>query len=89
MMGRTHRHVQGGTTVATEIIESEIAGTVWKIEIAPGATVEEDDVLVILESMKMEIPVLAPGDGTVVAILVAEGDAVAEGQPLVSLTADV
>ena len=61
-------------------IASEITGKVWKIEAAAGATLAEDDPIVILESMKMEIPVSAPIDCTVVEILVAEGDTVAEGQ---------
>lgn len=72
--------------MSTETIESEIAGTVWKIEVGVGDTVEEDDVLIILESMKMEIPVLATEDGTVAEIFVAEGDGVTEGQKLVTLT---
>lgn len=68
-------------------IESEITGTVWKIETAPGDRVAEDDVLMILESMKMEIPVLASGAGTVKSIQVTEGDGVAEGQLLAILDA--
>ncbi len=58
---------------------SEIGGSVWKILVKPGDKVAEDDPLVILESMKMEIPVLATGDGTVVSLAVEEGQAVAEG----------
>lgn len=69
----------------TTAIESEIAGTVWKIEVATGDSVSTDDVLIILESMKMEIPVMAPYDGVVESIHVAEGDGVSEGQLLVSL----
>ena len=60
-------------------VKSEIAGSVWKIEVAVGDTVAEEDPLIILESMKMEIPLLAPRAGTVVEILVAEGEAIAEG----------
>lgn len=59
---------------------SEIAGKVWKIEAEVGDALEEDDTVIILESMKMEIPVMAPEDGTVREILVGEGDSVAEGQ---------
>jgi acetyl-CoA carboxylase biotin carboxyl carrier protein len=58
---------------------SEIGGSVWKILVKPGDKVAEDEPLVILESMKMEIPVLATGDGTVSEITVKEGQAVAEG----------
>ncbi len=68
-----------------EMIESEIAGTVWKIVTEPGAKLEEDAPLMILESMKMEIPVLMPEDGTVLRILVAEGDTISEGQELAEI----
>ncbi|MDN2566717.1 biotin/lipoyl-binding carrier protein [Aquibium sp. A9E412] len=68
------------------VVEAEIAGTVWKIETAVGEAVEEEGILMILESMKMEIPVLAPEAGTLAAITVAEGDTVREGQPLATLT---
>ena len=60
-------------------VRSEIAGSVWKIEVAVGDTVAEDDPLVILESMKMEIPVVARRAGVVKEILVAEGEPIAEG----------
>ena len=66
--------------MSTITIKSEIAGTVWKIETRPGDALESDDTLLILESMKMEIPVLAPKAGTLREIKVAEGEAVAEGQ---------
>ena len=61
-------------------IKSEINGKVWKVDCAPNDELEEDDPIVILESMKMEIPVSAPADGKIVEILVAEGDDVSEGQ---------
>lgn len=60
-------------------IEAHITGTVWKIEVAVGDTVEEGDTVVILESMKMEIPVLAEGDGILTKLAVAEGDVIQEG----------
>jgi len=66
-------------------VRSEIAGSVWKIEVAVGDTVAEDDPLVILESMKMEIPLLAPQAGVVREILVAEGEPIAEGDIAVIL----
>lgn len=62
---------------------SEIAGKVWLVETKAGATVAEGDTLIVLESMKMEIPVMAPSAGVVKAILVAKDDAVKEGQALV------
>ena len=66
-------------------VRSEIAGSVWKIEVAVGDTVAEDDPLVVLESMKMEIPLLAPRSGVVKEILVAEGEPIAEGDIAVVL----
>jgi len=72
-----------GSVVAA--IEAHITGTVWKIEVAIGDSVEEGDTVVILESMKMEMPVEAEDEGTVKEILVAEGQAVSEGDPLVVL----
>ena len=64
-------------------VRSEITGKVWKIETEPGQRVADGDTLLVLESMKMEIPVMAIGAGTVAEILVKEEDAVAEGQDLV------
>ncbi len=64
--------------MATEV-RSEITGKVWKVEAAPGDSLAEDDTIIILESMKMEIPIAAPGDGKVVEILVGEEDVVNEG----------
>ncbi|MDI6097895.1 biotin/lipoyl-binding carrier protein [Actinoplanes sp. NEAU-A12] len=60
-------------------IRAEMVANVWKVVTAPGATVAEGDTLVILESMKMEIPVLAETDGTVAQLAVNEGDVVQEG----------
>lgn len=67
---------------AETTICSEVTGSVWKIQTKPGDTLEADDTVMVLESMKMEIPVLAPDGGRIVKILVAEGDAVKEGQEL-------
>ena len=66
-------------------IEAHITGTVWKIEVAVGDTVEEGDTVLILESMKMEMPVEAEDEGTVKEILVKEGQSVSEGETLVEL----
>ncbi|WP_439524916.1 biotin/lipoyl-binding carrier protein [Marivita sp.] len=60
-------------------VKAEISGNVWKIEAAIGDMLEEDDAIAILESMKMEIPIIAPEDGKLVEVLVAEGDIVADG----------
>ncbi|MEQ8345369.1 MAG: acetyl-CoA carboxylase biotin carboxyl carrier protein subunit [Sneathiellaceae bacterium] len=59
-------------------IKTEVTGKVWKIVLQPGATVAVDDEILILESMKMEIPVVAPAAGMLKEIKVAEGDSVAE-----------
>ena len=66
-------------------VQSELNATVWKVEVEPGAKVAEGDVLIILESMKMEIPVTAPRDGTVQSIAVRPEQAVTEGEVLVVL----
>ncbi len=63
-------------------VKAELVGNVWKIEAKEGDAVEEDDVLMVLESMKMEIPVTAPVAGTVREIRVKETDVVKEGQVL-------
>jgi acetyl-CoA carboxylase biotin carboxyl carrier protein len=64
---------------------AHITGTVWKIEVKEGDEVAEEQTVVILESMKMEMPVEAPEAGRVAKILVSEGQAVEEGDVLVSL----
>jgi acetyl-CoA carboxylase biotin carboxyl carrier protein len=66
-------------------VEAHITGTVWKIEVAVGDSVAEGDTVLILESMKMEMPVEAEDPGTVKAILVEEGQSVSEGDALVVL----
>ena len=66
-------------------IEAHITGTVWKIEVEVGDEVSEGDTVVILESMKMEMPVEAEDEGTVKEIVVAEGQAVSEGDTLIVL----
>jgi acetyl-CoA carboxylase biotin carboxyl carrier protein len=66
-------------------IVAEVAGKVWKIEVQVGAQLAADDAILILESMKMEIPVVAPGPGRLVEILFKEGEAVAEGDVLAIL----
>ena len=66
-------------------IEAHITGTVWKIECAVGDTIAEGDTVVILESMKMEMPVEAEDEGRVADILCQEGQSVSEGDALVVL----
>jgi biotin carboxyl carrier protein len=60
-------------------VRAEMVANVWKVVAAEGDVVADGDTLVILESMKMEIPVLAEGSGTLTKLAVAEGDIVQEG----------
>lgn len=64
-------------------IFAEVTGTVWTVEVQPGQVVSEGDTLLIVESMKMEIPVTAPSTGAVTEVLVAQGDMVEDGQCVV------
>jgi acetyl-CoA carboxylase biotin carboxyl carrier protein len=66
-------------------VEAHITGTVWKIECQVGQSVDEGDTLVILESMKMEMPVEAEDAGTVKEVRCEEGQSVSEGDTLVVL----
>ena len=81
------REGAGPCTVGVMAVDvcAHITGTVWKIEVAVGDSVQEEQTLVILESMKMEMPVEAPEDGRVASIAVSEGQAVAEGDVLLTL----
>ena len=67
------------------VVEAHITGTVWKSEVEVGDQVDEGDTVVILESMKMEMPVEAEDPGVVKEISVQEGQSVSEGDPLVVL----
>ena len=66
-------------------VEAHITGTVWKIEVEVGDTIEEGDTVVVLESMKMEMPVEAEDPGKVAEIRCEEGQSVSEGDTLVVL----
>ena len=68
-------------------VEAIVSGKVWKIEKQVGEAVEAGEPIMILESMKMEIPVEAPASGRVASLAVAEGDSVAEGQSVATLSA--
>jgi len=63
-------------------LKAEVTGTIWKIETTIGQTLETEHTVLIIESMKMEIPLVAEAGGTLVEICVNEGDAVNEGQVL-------
>jgi len=66
-------------------LKSDITGSVWKILSKPGDQVSEDDTMMIIESMKMEIPLSSTDDGVVKQVLVEEGSTVTEGQPVLIL----
>jgi acetyl-CoA carboxylase biotin carboxyl carrier protein len=66
-------------------VRSEVTGSVWKVEVSVGQAVNEGDTLVIVESMKMEIPITTPASGTVREIFVAEGEPVADDQPVATV----
>lgn len=66
-------------------IKSEITGTVWKLQAKPGDTVAAGDTLIVIESMKMEIPVITEDGGTLAELRVGERDPVAEGQTVAIL----
>lgn len=71
-----------------ETIKSELDANVWKVLVKPGETIEEDATVAILESMKMEIPVLSEYSGTIVTVHVEEGQIVVSGQPIADIDAD-
>ena len=71
--------------MAQHRIESQVTGTVWKIERQAGDSVTAGDTILIIESMKMEIPIDAPANGVLRELLVAEGESVSEGQVLAVL----
>lgn len=66
-------------------VRTEVAGSIWKVEVTVGQRVAAGDALVIVESMKMEIPIEAPAAGTVAEVRVAEGERIAEGAVVVVL----
>ena len=71
--------------MATVELKSEVTGSVWQIKIQPGEAVAEGDIVMIMESMKMEIPVIAEDAGTLKELVVKEGEPVAEGQTVALL----
>ncbi len=69
-------------------LETPVTGVVWKVMAGPGAKVAAGDPVVIMESMKMEIPVEAPADGTITEMLVAEGNPARQDDPVAVLETD-
>lgn len=76
---------KGEADMAEQDVTSEVTGVVYTIDTVPGARVAGGDQLLVLESMKMEIAMTAPADGTVIEILVEEGMPVTQGQTLLRL----
>lgn len=72
--------------MAQEIVEAPITGTIISVEVKVGQKVQEGDVLLYIESMKMENPIMAPVNGTVAEIKVAAKQVVETGKPMVILT---
>ncbi|TXL68211.1 biotin/lipoyl-binding carrier protein [Zeimonas arvi] len=66
---------------------SEVTGSVWKLLKQPGDAIASGDEIMLIESMKMEIPVVADEDGTLAELLVAEGDPIQEGQAVATISA--
>ncbi|HEX5924959.1 MAG TPA: biotin carboxylase N-terminal domain-containing protein [Baekduia sp.] len=87
LQARTKRHVRGGAGAAAGSLEAPMPGTVLLVHVADGDTVAEGDVLLVLESMKMELSITAPYAGTVAGLALAPGDRVALKQPLVAVVA--
>ena len=75
-----------GTLRAMPDVAAHITGTVWRIECSLGDAVAEGDTVVVLESMKMEMPVESPAAGKVATIIAKEGAPIEEGAPILELT---
>jgi len=69
-----------------EEVRAEMVANVWKVLVGVGDTIADGDTLVILESMKMEIPVIAEVDGTITSLAVAEGQVVQEGDLIAEIS---
>lgn len=73
--------------MAQHDIQADVTGSIWKILVKEGDSVAEDQIVAIIEAMKMEIPVVASDSGVVVTVHVKEGDAITEGGSVVTLSA--
>jgi acetyl-CoA carboxylase biotin carboxyl carrier protein len=80
---RKRSHSKIGKRMAKVEVKADVTGCIWKVEVSAGQTVAAGDTLIVVESMKMEIPVFTDVAGAVDSILVAEADYVNEGQPLI------
>ncbi|WCB95106.1 Acetyl-/propionyl-coenzyme A carboxylase alpha chain [Baekduia alba] len=85
---RTERQARSGAAALAGSLAAPMPGTVWAVNVANGDRVAEGDVLIVLESMKMELSIAAPCDGVVAGLELSAGDRVALKQPLVAVVAD-
>ncbi len=85
---RTQRVERGGSALPAGSLEAPMPGTVLQVRVKDGDEVTEGDVLMVLESMKMELSIVAPNDGVVSGLKLRPGDRVEHRQPLVAVTAD-
>ena len=85
---RTQRIEHAGAGLPAGSLEAPMPGTVLQVRVQDGDEVAEGDVLLVLESMKMELSILAPNDGVVSGLTLRPGDRVEHKQPLVAVTAD-
>ncbi|MDI4669355.1 sodium-extruding oxaloacetate decarboxylase subunit alpha [Pseudoalteromonas shioyasakiensis] len=76
---------QSASASAGETLNAPLAGNIFKVKVKPGQTVNEGDVVIIMEAMKMETEIRAAHSGTIAEVLVAEGDSVATGDALIAL----
>ena len=82
--GRASREQRGTRGAGTHPLTAPMPATVLKVHVKPGDTVKKGDIVVVLEAMKMELPVRAPGDGVVAAVLCREGELVQADAMLVA-----
>jgi acetyl-CoA/propionyl-CoA carboxylase biotin carboxyl carrier protein len=82
---RTHRPARYGAAALAGSLEAPMPGTVWAVNVSNGDAVQEGDVLIVLESMKMELSITAPRAGVVEGLELAAGDRVALRQPLLAV----
>jgi acetyl-CoA/propionyl-CoA carboxylase biotin carboxyl carrier protein len=85
LAARTERKARSGAGALAGSLEAPMPGTIWAVNVANGDRVAEGEVLIVLESMKMELSITAPHDGTVAGLELAAGDRVALKQPLVAV----
>jgi acetyl/propionyl-CoA carboxylase alpha subunit len=83
--GRASREPRGARAHSTQSLTAPMPATVLKVQVKPGDTVKKGDIVVVLEAMKMELPIRAPGDGVVATVSCREGELVQADAMLVEL----